>query len=234
MATDSPISSASSNFIPSNTAASSMAYLELPPSDHPWMSLVTTLLIDSNYLIWSRGIMRSLAAKGKEGFITGEIPKPKEPVATAIWRRTDNMILLWMLNSIFPQLTDVFGYVNSSHELWNILKERYGQCNGPVIYQLKRKISSLTQGNMSIASYFTKLKKLKDELYCLAPILEEMNEVEEYIYLQDIVDFLMGLNDTFNAIRSQVLMQDPLPSLNKIYGMLCSAEKTTRDSWSCS
>ena len=32
--------------------------------------------------------------------------------------------------------------------------------------------------------------------------------------------FLMGVNDTFFQVRIQVLLMDPLPSLNKVYALL--------------
>lgn len=41
-----------------------------------------------------------------------------------------------------------------------------------MLYQIKREISMFSQGNMPVSLYFTKLKKLWDELACLMPILE--------------------------------------------------------------
>ncbi|XP_051139637.1 uncharacterized protein LOC127257304 [Andrographis paniculata] len=76
-----------------------------------------------------------------------------------------------------------------------------------------------------MAAYFTKMKKLKDELRCLAPIPEEKRDMEELINRQDVMDLLMGLNDTYDSVRSQILMMDPLPSLNKTYAILMSVEK---------
>ena len=32
--------------------------------------------------------------------------------------------------------------------------------------------------------------------------------------------FLMGLNDSFSQVRTQALLMDPLPSLNKVYALL--------------
>ncbi|GJX82366.1 RNA-directed DNA polymerase, eukaryota [Tanacetum coccineum] len=53
---------------------------------------------------------------------------------------------------------------NSACELWKEIAERYGHSNGPLIYQLERELSKITQGNLTIASYFNKLKKCWDEL----------------------------------------------------------------------
>ena len=36
--------------------------------------------------------------------------------------------------------------------------------------------------------------------------------------------FLMGLNDFFSQVRSQVLLMDPLPSVSKVYALLIQEE----------
>ena len=51
-------------------------------------------------------------------------------------------------------------YVNSAHELWEEITKRFSERNGPFEYQIQREINDAKQGNMSVALYFTKLKKL--------------------------------------------------------------------------
>lgn len=46
--------------------------LHLQNSDHPGMSLTTSLLTGSNYLTWSRSTKIALGAKTKLGFIDGK------------------------------------------------------------------------------------------------------------------------------------------------------------------
>ncbi|KAL4627572.1 hypothetical protein ACB092_05G174900 [Castanea dentata] len=36
--------------------------------------------------------------------------------------------------------------------------------------------------------------------------------------------FLMGLNDSFSQVRTQVLLMDPIPSLSKVYSLLIQEE----------
>ena len=40
-----------------------------------------------------------------------------------------------------------------------------------------------------------------------------------------LMQFLMGLNDTYNHVRNQILIMDPLPSVNRAYSMVLSVEK---------
>ena len=39
------------------------------------------------------------------------------------------------------------------------------------------------------------------------------------------MQFLMGLNESFDGIRSQILLLDPFPSVNKVYSMVLRIEK---------
>lgn len=42
---------------------------------------------------------------------------------------------------------------------------------------------------------------------------------------QKLMQFLMGLNDTYTAIRNQILLQIPLPTLRQSYASITQAEK---------
>ncbi|PWA61804.1 hypothetical protein CTI12_AA369930 [Artemisia annua] len=55
-------------------------------------------------------------------------------------------------------------FLGWSRNLWKEVAERYGQSNGPLIYQLERELSKITQGNLTIAAFFNKLKRCWDEL----------------------------------------------------------------------
>lgn len=44
--------------------------------------------------------------------------------------------------------------------------------------------------------------------------------------LQELVlQFLIGLNDSFAQVRAQVLMLDPLPSINKVFSLIVQEER---------
>ncbi|VFQ68600.1 unnamed protein product [Cuscuta campestris] len=129
------------------------------------MILTTTKLTGTNFIPWSRSIKIALISKMKIGFINGMCRKPDTASPNcAQWERCDNMVFSWILNSIQPDLAEAFLYATSSQELWNELMERFGESNGPLIYQIEKKIADIRQNNDPVGVYFTKLKKLWDEL----------------------------------------------------------------------
>lgn len=136
--------------------------------DHPSMVLVSAPLTGTNYLSWSRSMKIALRAKNKLGFINGKIDVSNiDSNEYEQWLKVDSIVFSWLLNSISKELVDALLYVAIAQDLWFELEKRFNECNGPLMYQLKRKISSFFQENMHVIVYFTKLKKLWDELSCL-------------------------------------------------------------------
>ena len=80
------------------------------------------------------------------------------------------MVLSWLLNSISKDISESFIYVDSSRDLWLEVETRFGESNSPAIYQIHREINTSLQGNLSTTQYYSKLKRLWDELTCLAPL----------------------------------------------------------------
>ena len=204
--------------------------LDLQGSDHPRMALVSSQLTGKIYLSWSRSVKLALGAKLKLGFINGKCEKPdNESRNFDQWNRVDCMVRSWILNSISKEIVEAFIYTTSAKDLWDELNERYGECNGPLLYQLQREISSMTQGSLTAEKYFTNLKKLWDEIACLMPspicTCGAAKEVSDLSSFNKLMQFLMGLNDSYDNVRNQVLVMDPLPSVNRAYSMVLRVEK---------
>ncbi|XP_057994403.1 uncharacterized protein LOC131174666 [Hevea brasiliensis] len=145
------------------------------------------------------------------------------------WQCVDSMVLSWILNTISKDIIDAFLYVTFVQELWNELKQRFGGSNGPMLYQIKWEINSFSQANLPLMVYFTKVNKLRDELSCLrkfpvctCSVAKVVADIEEE---DKLIQFLMGLNDNYEHVRSQILLHDPLPVVNKAYSMILSVEK---------
>jgi len=51
-----------------------------------------------------------------------------------------------------------------------------------------------------------------------------MCEARNYHLEDQVIQFLTGLNDQFAIVKTQVLMVDPLPSINKVYSLVVQEE----------
>ena len=121
---------------------------------------MATKLTGPNFMKWSRTVKIALRTKGKLGLIDGSCPKPgQDSLKFDQWIKCDSMVGSWLLNSMVPDLSEAFLYVNSAQELWNELTERFGESNGPLLYHLEKEISELYQGSDSVAVYYTKLNR---------------------------------------------------------------------------
>ncbi|XP_010241277.1 PREDICTED: uncharacterized protein LOC104585930 [Nelumbo nucifera] len=199
-------------------------------SDHPGMMLVTTPLTGNNYLTWSRSMKIALGAKLKLGFVDERIAQPDEGTTEfELWTRVNYMVTSWILNSISKEIADAFPYTTTAKELCNEIVKRFGENNGPLLYQIQRDISSISQGNESVAKYYTKLKRLWDELTYLMPIppctCDSAKAVANLHSFNRLMQFLMGLNDYYDNIRSQILVMEPLPSVNRAYSLVFRVDK---------
>lgn len=80
-----------------------------------------------------------------------------------------------------------------------------------------------------VTQYYTGLKKLWDEIsciilitYCACGIAHNFTEVS---HMTKLIQFLMGLNDSNDNIQNQILLMDPIPTVNKAYSMMLRVEK---------
>jgi hypothetical protein len=117
-----------------------------------------------------------------------------------------------------PPLKSGWIYKNDSHKV--IFSHHY---------QVQRSIVELQQNQDSIFAYYTKIKTLWDKLkmsspaiYCTCGGMKQLSKNEEKMR---IGQFLMGLNESYLAIRGQIMLMQPLPTVKKAYSLLCEEEK---------
>ena len=79
----------------------------------------------------------------------------------------------------------------------------------------------MLQGNSSISDYFTKIKSLWDEIdvlntFSVCVCVHNCGAKAKLLKaIQDerLLQFMMGLNESFIGVRSNILLSSPLPSI---------------------
>ena len=83
-----------------------------------------------------------------------------KPDNYASWKKCNDMVLSWILNSLTQDLADSVIFSNTAQEVWENLRDRFSQSNAPHIFQIDRYIACLTEDQMTVATYYTRLKKI--------------------------------------------------------------------------
>lgn len=90
---------------------------------------------------------------------------------------------------------------------------------------------NLTQGQSSVGVYFTKLKTIWEELSNYRPACScgkcncgGTKKLVDHYHTEYVMSFLMGLNDSFAQVRAQILMMDPIPSINEVFALISQEE----------
>ncbi|KAF5447720.1 hypothetical protein F2P56_033249, partial [Juglans regia] len=205
--------------------------------ESPGSILVSQPLNGENYYTSSRSMLTALNVKNKTGFVDGTFSQPQnqsDPLYI-LWFRCNNIVLSWILNSLTREIAANVISTSIAEEVWRNLKTRFTQGNGPSLFQLKKDLASLVQDQSSVSSYYTKLKAVWDEFSTVKPIPNcscnpgcscgALKTVIDQHQKEYVVQFLMGLNDSFTHIRGQILLMDPMPSIDRVLSLTLQEEK---------
>ena len=203
--------------------------LHLQNSDSPGMKLVSECFDGTGFSNWKRSMSIALSTRNKLGFVDGSVPKP-DPTSPTFksWSRCNDMVLSWILGALSKQIGRSVIYSTTAYQMWQELNDRYGIPNAAQLFGLHKELTEIRQGNTTIAEYFTRLKMLWDDIdsLCMIPVCTCDASTQNATMQQNqrVIQFLMGLNDSYSVIRGSILMSSPLPSVSQIYNLLLQEE----------
>ncbi|CAN6697328.1 unnamed protein product [Malus baccata var. baccata] len=205
--------------------------LYLHHSDQPGAVLVPQPLVEDNYSTWIQSMTMALTVKNKLGLVDGTVKKPSEDEHEKLqqWNRCNNLVKTWLLGSMSKEISSSVINCKDARQIWLDLQERFSHANIVQLFHVENEIHDCVQGNMTVSSYFTKLKGLWDErdVLCSIPACgcDTKKEIISYVETQKTIKFIMGLSDSFSTVRSNVLLLEPLPTVNKAYSLVLRHEK---------
>ncbi|XP_075494847.1 uncharacterized protein LOC142532430 [Primulina tabacum] len=172
----------------------------------------------------------ALTAKNKLDFVDNSIQRPhSDDLLYGAWLRCNSMLISWILNSVAKEIGDSLMYIPTAYEIWIDLRDRFQQSNAPRIFQIKKLLNGLHQGSMDVTTYYTRLRTLWDELKDFQPIsVCDCGSMKDWVNFQNqecVMQFFMGLNESYAQIRAQILMIDPIPIISKTFSLVLQEER---------
>jgi hypothetical protein len=211
---------------PKSSAAPPVSSTVMTQLDNMSMQMTSNKLDGTNYSAWSQFVELYVTGKGKLGYLTGEKIKPaiSDP-SFSTWVEENAMLMSWLLNSMTPDINASFLRLPTAHDIWDAVAQTYFTGNdASQIYELRRKAHETRQQGKSLASYFSALQTIWQELDFLNPYdmesAKDTATLKTRIENERVYDFLAGLDPGFDQIRVQVLAQDPTPNLRSTYAFV--------------
>lgn len=116
----------------------------------------------------------------------------------------------------------------NAHDVWTELKETYDKLDGSIILNLMQKINNFKQGELFVSEYYHKLNSLWREFDVMTKlpkcICAAREDVLKHNQLMKLMQFLMGLNDVYQPIRSSILSRESLPDVKDAFAIVSREE----------
>lgn len=171
----------------------------------------------------------ALVTKNKLGFINGSCPRPKDDhVLEKQWDRCNFVVLSWILSSVTEDLFLGQVFSKDSSKVWEELKETYDKVDGSFTFNLYQKINPLSQNGSLVSEYYHKLNSRWKQFDTLIKLpkctCNASHNFFEHSQLMKLMQFLMGLDDVYQPIKSNILTRDPLPSVKTAFSFVSREE----------
>ncbi|GJS95882.1 ribonuclease H-like domain-containing protein [Tanacetum coccineum] len=176
--------------------------LHLHPNDTTALTVVSIKLKGTeNYQVWSCAMLLALEGKNKIGFNDGSCKRSN----------TD----------------EVLG--KQAKHVWKELKETYDKVDGSIMFGLLNQINTLKQNGSSIADYYHKLNALWKQYDAMIElpkcVCNAFEGFKKHNQLLNLMQFLMGLDDSYMQIRSSILSRETLPDVRSAYATISSEDQ---------
>ncbi|KAJ0925089.1 putative RNA-directed DNA polymerase [Helianthus annuus] len=204
--------------------------LYLHPSDSSSLTIVSIKLKGTeNYAVWSSAMKLALEAKNKYGFIDGKVEKSKDDeILAAQWDRCNSVVLTWLLNSVSEELFLGQVFSKLASEVWTDLKESFDKIDGSVVYDLYKKINCIAQNGSTVAEYYNKLTTMWKQFDAMLQLpscsCQAAKDYNDFSALIKLMQFLMGLDDVYQPVRTNILTRESFPSVKVAFSIVSREE----------
>ncbi|KAG7556871.1 Integrase catalytic core [Arabidopsis suecica] len=180
-----------------------------------------------NYLLWARTMKTILCGRGFwPHIIKSEAPREtttnEDGLEIALvdedkWFQEDQMVLSVLQNSLEASILEGYSYCETPKDLWETLQNVFGnQSNLSRVYEIKKAINELTQGDMEFTQHFGKFRSLWAELEMLRPNTLDPAVINERREQDKVFGLLFTLSPAYNDLIKHLLRADKLQNLEEV------------------
>ncbi|KAL9689516.1 hypothetical protein QQ045_009902 [Rhodiola kirilowii] len=126
---------------------------------------------------------------------------PVDLVMRAKWQRCNDVIMSWLICSVSEKIVGEILHANDVMIAWKDLESSYAGTNLVRKSALLRELSALVQNGM--------------------PMVDDKQE-------ERVVKFLMGLDECYASIRTNVFSMTEVPKMVTVYGLVLTEESTRK------
>ena len=213
--------------------------LFLHPSDGPLCISVAKLQGASDYRSWRRSFEIQLSSKRKLGFVNDSVTcHATDETQGQQWDTCNDLVISWIHGNVSDNIKRFILFINSAHKIWKHLERRFQLSNGARKYKLNKELFGVSQNKIKINEYYTAVSSLWEEIDSMNLLPVVTTVAADVIVLLETIEtqreesrlfvFLNGLDESYGALRSQLLMQHPLPTVEAACAVL-QQEESQRD-----
>jgi len=121
-------------------------------------------------------------------------------------------------------------YIEKTKNLWDDLYKRFSKGDHFRISDLLQELHSTKQGERLVTCFFMDLKALWEELKYLIPMLGCTYKVKcDCDFIKNIIKhkeskyimcFLKGLNGIYSIVKTQIMLMETLPGINRVFSLV--------------
>ena len=208
-----------------------MAMEVFKPPSFNITNCVTLTLTDRNYILWKSQFEVFLNGQGLLGFVTGQTPQPPTTIPVPNingindeaphpdyhrWFQTDQMVKSWLLGSFSEDILSVVIDCSTSLEVWNSLASHYNRSTSPRLFELQRKLQTMSKAEKPMDEYLKEIKNICSQLSSIgSPVPERMK----------VFAALHGLNRDYEPIKTTIessMDSFPTPTFEEVVPRLTS------------
>lgn len=168
----------------------------------------TVKLTERNYILWKCQFEYFLSGQELLGFVTASTPAPASTIIVPgidgttsemvnpdhqAWTRSDQVSRAWLLGYLSEDILSVVVGANTAQDVWVSLAKQFNRVSFSRLFELQRRLQTVSKGSKSMGDYLREVKNLCDQLTSIG------NHVSEKM---KIFAALNGLGQEYEPIKT--------------------------------